>query len=160
MCRQGTEFSSGRSRACGRAERARLITASLTAIVLGITLCGCSDFYFDRRDTISLGAGDAIAANAAGEIIDPWPPHSGDTNIAANGQRMQAAVERYRNDKSHAARRRHGSASDHRVPEQQPIADRDRRRCADRADPQHAGDRGSVAGDDGVGMSRGSATRV
>ncbi|MGB6536819.1 MAG: hypothetical protein WBF58_12750 [Xanthobacteraceae bacterium] len=99
MCRQGTEFSSGRSRACGRAERARLITASLTAIVLGITLCGCSDFYFDRRDTISLGAGDAIAANAAGEIIDPWPPHSGDTNIAANGQRMQAAVERYRNDR-------------------------------------------------------------
>ena len=32
-------------------------------------------------------------------MIDPWPAHSGNTNIAANGQRMQSAVERYRTNK-------------------------------------------------------------
>ena len=32
-------------------------------------------------------------------MVDPWPPHSGNTNIAFNGQKMQTAVERYRTDK-------------------------------------------------------------
>ena len=32
-------------------------------------------------------------------MVDPWPPHSGNTNIAFNGQKMQSAVERYRTDK-------------------------------------------------------------
>jgi hypothetical protein len=99
MCRRRTDSSPAHSCTCGNAERARLIAAGLTAIVLATTLGGCSDFYFDRRDTIALGAGDAIAANEAQQIIDPWPAHSGNTNIAANGQRMQAAVERYRYDR-------------------------------------------------------------
>jgi hypothetical protein len=99
MCRRRTDSSSARSRTCGNAERASLIAAGLAAIVLGIALGGCSDFYIDRRDTIALGAGDAIAANEAEQVIDPWPAHSGNTNIAANGQRMQAAVERYRSDR-------------------------------------------------------------
>ncbi len=99
MCRLGTDPRSAHSRACRSAERARLIAAGLTAIVLGTMLGGCSDSYIDRRDTIALGAGDAIAANEAEQIIDPWPAHSGNTNIAANGQRMQAAVERYRTDR-------------------------------------------------------------
>jgi len=30
---------------------------------------------------------------------DPWPPRSGDPNIAFNGQKMQIAIERYRIDK-------------------------------------------------------------
>jgi hypothetical protein len=29
-------------------------------------------------------------------MADPWPPYVGDKNIAFNGQRMQAAAERYR----------------------------------------------------------------
>ena len=52
--------------------------------------------YFDRREGVTLGAGDAVAANAAMQTIDPWPARSGNTNIAFNGQRMQSAVERYR----------------------------------------------------------------
>jgi hypothetical protein len=70
-------------------------------VTLGALLAGCSDpgLYFDRRDTIALSAGDAIAANAAEQTVDPWPAHSGNTNIAANGQKMQSAVERYRTDK-------------------------------------------------------------
>ncbi len=76
--------------------RTRPIAAGLAAIALGTTLAGCSDLYFDRRDTVALGAGDAIAANEVAQTIDPWPAHSGNTSLAFNGQKMQTAVERYR----------------------------------------------------------------
>jgi hypothetical protein len=75
---------------------ARVVAAVLAVGALGATIGGCSQLYLDRRDTIALGAGDAIAANQAVQVIDPWPPHSGNTNIVFNGQRMQAAAERYR----------------------------------------------------------------
>ena len=65
-------------------------------VMLGALLAGCSDIYFDRRDTVALTAGDSVAANAALQTADPWPRNSGNTTIAFNGQRMQSAVERYR----------------------------------------------------------------
>ena len=49
MCRPRTE----------RAPRASIAAAA----ALGALLAGCSDIYYDRRDTIALGAGDAVAAN-------------------------------------------------------------------------------------------------
>jgi hypothetical protein len=61
-------------------------------------LRGCSQLYWDHRDAIGLSAGDAIAANEAEQTIDPWPPFSGNPNLAFNGQRMQAAAERYRSN--------------------------------------------------------------
>lgn len=76
-----------------------MIAASLALATLGAMLAGCSDLYYARRDTIALSGGDAVAANAAEQTIDPWPPHSGNTNIAFNGQKMQSAVERYRTNK-------------------------------------------------------------
>jgi hypothetical protein len=75
---------------------ARPVAASMAALVLGTALAGCSDIYYDRRDTVSLSGGDAVAANEAAQMIDPWPRQSGNTNIATNGQRMQSAIERYR----------------------------------------------------------------
>ncbi|MGH6672988.1 MAG: hypothetical protein ACRECV_13580 [Xanthobacteraceae bacterium] len=75
------------------------MAVAVTATALGAMLGGCSDSYMARSDTIALGAGDAIAANEAMQTMDPWSPQSGNTNIPANGQRMQAAVERYRTDK-------------------------------------------------------------
>ena len=54
--------------------------------------------YLDRRESIELSAGDANAHNIAVQMVDPWPRHAGNKNIAFNGQRMQAAVERYRNN--------------------------------------------------------------
>jgi hypothetical protein len=74
----------------------RLIAAAVAGAALGATLGGCSNLYMDRRDQVRLSAGDAIAANQAMETSDPWPAHSGNTNIAFNGQKMQTAVERYR----------------------------------------------------------------
>jgi hypothetical protein len=80
-----------------RTERAARTLAA--AVTLGAMLAGCSDLYSDRRDTIALSGGDAVAANAVAQTVDPWPAHSGDVNIASNGQKMQSAIERYRVNK-------------------------------------------------------------
>jgi hypothetical protein len=73
------------------------VTKALTlSLLLGVTLGGCSDLYFDRRDTISLASGEAMAANRATQIIDPWPVASGRNNIAYNGEKAAVAAERYR----------------------------------------------------------------
>jgi hypothetical protein len=74
----------------------RVVAAIVAVGTLGTMIGGCSQIYLDRRDSIALSAGDAIAANQAVEVIDPWPARSGNTNIVFNGQRMQAAAERYR----------------------------------------------------------------
>jgi hypothetical protein len=74
----------------------RLIAATVAGAALSAMLGGCSELYMDRRDQIGLSVGDAIAANNAMQTNDPWPAHSGNTNIAFNGQKMQTAVERYR----------------------------------------------------------------
>lgn len=74
----------------------RPIVRLTAAILLAGALSGCSEIYFDRRDTVASGAGDAVAADTVMQMNDPWPPNSGNTQIAANGQRMQSAIERYR----------------------------------------------------------------
>jgi hypothetical protein len=70
-------------------------------VVLGTTLAACSEIYVDRRETVSLGAGDAIASNKVTMMTDPWPRHSANKQIAFNGERMQASVERYRHGKTY-----------------------------------------------------------
>ena len=74
-------------------------TRVLASVMLVSVLGGCSEFYYDRRDSVSLGVGDAQAANKVAHIVDPWPVNVGNRDIAFNGQRMQAAQERYRNNK-------------------------------------------------------------
>ena len=81
----------------GTPRAARLIAAALAAA--GLAGCSNADFYLDRRDNIALSGGDAVAANTVGQEVDPWPPYSGNKNIAFNGQKMQQAVARYRSGK-------------------------------------------------------------
>jgi hypothetical protein len=69
------------------------------ALVAATALTGCSDIYFDRRESISLSAGDAVYSNQVTHMVDPWPAHSANRNIAFDGQKMQSAVERYRTNK-------------------------------------------------------------
>jgi hypothetical protein len=73
--------------------------AIAAAVAFGALLAGCSDIYYDRRETVSLGASDAVASNMVEQMVDPWPRHSNDNNLAFNGERMQRAVECYRKDK-------------------------------------------------------------
>jgi len=69
---------------------------ALTAVL--VLLAACSE-YFDRREGISLNAGDALAADKVTMMVDPWPRVSADKNIRFNGERMQSAVARYRQNK-------------------------------------------------------------
>ena len=64
--------------------------------LLGAMLSGCSEYYFDRRDGVTLHSGEAMAANRVTHMIDPWPAASGNRNIAYNGDKAAVAAERYR----------------------------------------------------------------
>jgi hypothetical protein len=52
--------------------------------------------YFERKNGVTVGAGNAKSANSAVHIIDPWPRNVGNTRIPGDGQRMSGAIERYR----------------------------------------------------------------
>ena len=52
--------------------------------------------YFERKDTIVSGAGDAREVNAATHIIDPWPPYVGNRQIPTGSG---CGVERYRTNR-------------------------------------------------------------
>jgi hypothetical protein len=75
--------------------------AAAALLVLGATLSACSEIYYDRRETVSLGASDALATNKVTMMTDPWPRHSANNKLAFNGERMQSAHERYRLGKTY-----------------------------------------------------------
>jgi hypothetical protein len=61
-------------------------------------LAGCMD-YLDRRETVSLGAGDAQQANLITHVITPLPPYAANRRLLFNGQLMQGGISRYRTGK-------------------------------------------------------------
>ncbi len=63
------------------------------AIAAPASLAGCE--YTARQDTIAPWAGNAVAQNQALQMIDPWPRHAYDTNIATNGERQAGAYRKY-----------------------------------------------------------------
>lgn len=71
----------------------RVLAAALT---LGAVLAGCSDLYYDRRETIAFGGPDAVATNMAVQTIDPWPPKSANRHHTTNGAVVESAMQRYR----------------------------------------------------------------
>lgn len=74
--------------------------ASIALAASALLLQGCyEDDYINHRDTVSLGAGDAIAVNQVTQTIDPWPPHSKDTDIHLEGERARVAIDRYQQNK-------------------------------------------------------------
>ncbi len=81
-------------------QAAKLRRMTLLALACaGSFAAGCSDNYYDRRDTIAFSAGDAVATNIATHTIDVWPAVAGEQRIESNGQKIQGAVERYRTNK-------------------------------------------------------------
>jgi len=70
-----------------------------TVVALGAALGGCADIYHDRRETISLGANDAVETNKVVHMVDPWPRYSVNRQLAFEGERVQTAYERYRHNR-------------------------------------------------------------
>lgn len=66
------------------------------ALLIAATLGGCAGEYLDRRDTVALSSGNAIASDQVTQMVDPWPRDSANRDIAFNGAKMESAVERYR----------------------------------------------------------------
>ena len=79
-----------------RSDKMKIVTV---AVLLGATLAGCSDIYYDRRETISFGADEAVASAQATQIIDPWPAAASRRDHSTNGPRVAGAIERYRTGK-------------------------------------------------------------
>ncbi|MGB6350547.1 MAG: hypothetical protein WBG10_11015 [Pseudolabrys sp.] len=79
------------------------VVRTLALAGLFAVLGGCSE-YLDRRDTIAMSGGNAVATNIVTQMVDPWPPESANRNIAFNGPRMESAFERYRTNRVTAPR--------------------------------------------------------
>ncbi|MHB2169169.1 hypothetical protein [Alsobacter sp. R-9] len=67
----------------------------VVAVAAGLSLVGCNQ-YIDRIDTVDFSDGNAVRANMAQHIIDPWSPASKNTQIGMDGSRARAAVQAYR----------------------------------------------------------------
>jgi hypothetical protein len=68
-----------------------------------IALGGCQTYgndemvsYLQRKDTVTLSAGDASRANAVAQTIHPWPPGVGDKRIPMEGTRAVDAMAKYK----------------------------------------------------------------
>lgn len=67
---------------------------SLLALLAAALISGCAD-YMNNRDTITLGAGDAMEANLGIQTIDPFPIQAKNTHIRVDGAKTRQAYERY-----------------------------------------------------------------
>ena len=74
----------------------------LSILALGLALVGCQE-NLTRSDLISPYAGDAIARNNSNQMVDPWPPYVGNTNIETSSKRQADAREAYRNKHAKSA---------------------------------------------------------
>ena len=74
-----------------RLERLACLGAALAGLA---ALGGCHDAYISRRDGVTFQAGDAVAANKALHIIDPWPASARSARLPARGTQAVSAIER------------------------------------------------------------------
>ena len=51
--------------------------------------------WFERRDSVTLQHGDAVASNKAIQMADPWPPYVANRNVPFSGIKANQAVDRY-----------------------------------------------------------------
>jgi hypothetical protein len=59
-----------------------------------MALGGCVD-YLERRDTITLAAGDAQNWNKVVHTADPWPSYVMNNHIPGDGKRTAEVIRRY-----------------------------------------------------------------
>ncbi len=74
----------------------RRIAAVAAALGAATLIVGCAeDDYLGHQETLTVGAGNAVAANRAIHTIDPWPPVAADQHIPGNGRRLETVMETY-----------------------------------------------------------------
>lgn len=76
----------------------RLLRRTIALLLIagaGALTAGCED-YLERRDTITLGVGDAVAVNKATQTISRWPAAAREDRWLSDGERARIAQTRYR----------------------------------------------------------------
>jgi hypothetical protein len=73
-------------------------------------LAGCTDYY-DHDDRMTPYSGEAMAANRAAQMVDPWPASSRSPKFGTNGERMQKAITNYKSGAAPAAAPANSSSS-------------------------------------------------
>jgi hypothetical protein len=71
-----------------------MITRACILVAAAAAVSGCSE-YLDRRDSLHLGAGEAVQTNIYTHQIDPWPAHARLRDMPFNGRRFANAVDSY-----------------------------------------------------------------
>ncbi|MEL6299636.1 MAG: hypothetical protein AAFV26_05265 [Pseudomonadota bacterium] len=64
--------------------------AMATALV-----AACREDYLDRRQGVTIGAGNAMKFNATTQTINPWPRHAHDTRMRHDGVYIGKVIEKY-----------------------------------------------------------------
>lgn len=76
----------------------------LLAGIAALALAGCAEsdlhHYLGHNDTVTVGAGNAQAANRTIHEVDHWPAASRKTQIDMDGKRAALAVKRYQKNES------------------------------------------------------------
>ncbi|MES2907355.1 MAG: hypothetical protein V4691_10120 [Pseudomonadota bacterium] len=67
-----------------------IITTSVACLLIG-----CND-YLDHNDRMTPFSGEAMAANRAAQMVDPWPASAADRNFSTNGERMMRVMTKYK----------------------------------------------------------------
>lgn len=69
--------------------------------VLAAIGSGCaSEAYLNNDDTVTLGVGDAVAANRVAQTINPTPPVANRTTINSDGNRILTGTKLYEKNES------------------------------------------------------------
>src|SRR4051812_40659465 len=64
-------------------------------LAVAVALAGCdTSYYLDRRDSLTLGSGEAVETNINTHRYDPWPQFAQNTEIPTGGEIAARAVRR------------------------------------------------------------------
>jgi hypothetical protein len=78
--------------------------AAILASTAALSVAGCAEGdlhqYLGHTDTLTVGAGNAQAANRTIHEVDHWPAASRKTQIDMDGKRAALAVKRYQRNES------------------------------------------------------------
>ncbi len=66
----------------------------LLVLAIAGNLSGCAD-YFNHRDTITFGAGNAMEANKGIHTVDPFPRSARNTQISTDGKVINGVIRDY-----------------------------------------------------------------